>query len=271
MQVSQVLADFCTARSPQDWERKTGTRAKDWTLHQTLAHLVAGAELIWTATEATLQGQPATFPIAQRSELPALNAREIAAREHIPPPELTRQLLDLLNQCAARCQTLTPRELELSFAAPFYNRSLTVAEALGWQLMHPGAIHAAQLANGAGVKPLWTHYSPELAHRQMTRLFNIMSHSYWPERGGAIRASINFNVAGAGGGHWHLTLAPDGGACGESPAPRPALTLWLARLDTLYRLFTLQLRPGGALLRGQMLAWGNIALGLKIAYLFTPT
>jgi hypothetical protein len=271
-QVRRVLADFCAARSPQDWSRKTGSRAKDWTLRQTLAHLVAGAELIWAATEATLQGQPAVFPgITQRSELPALNAREIAAREHIPPSELAGQLLDVLNQCAERCLSLSARELALPISAPFYNRPLTVAEALGWQLAHPGLVHAAQLANGAGVKPLWIHYSPELLQCQMTRFFNVMSHSYWPERGGELRASVNFRVAGPGGGQWHIILAPDGGSANEGAASRPVLTLWFARMDTLCRLMTLQLQPMGALLRGQMLMWGNVRLGLRLSHLFTPT
>ncbi len=272
IQVSRVLTDFFAARTPGDWERKTGQRAKDWTLQETLAHLTATAQGIYAATEATLDGLPVSFPgITRRADLAAYNARAIAARGHLTPSALAGDLLAIFDRCAGLCAALTARELALSFVAPFYNRPLTVAEALGWQLTHPGIVHAAQVANGAGVRPLWTHYSPGLLHRQMTRFFNIMSHSYWPERGGDLRASLNFNVAGPGGGRWHLTLAPDGGSAGEGAAARPALTLWLANMDVLCRLMTLQIRPLGALLRGQMLAWGNIPLGFRVPYLCTPT
>ena len=46
-QVRRVLADFVAARSPRDWSRKTERRAKGWTLHQTLSHLAATAEVLY--------------------------------------------------------------------------------------------------------------------------------------------------------------------------------------------------------------------------------
>jgi hypothetical protein len=33
----------------------------------------------------------------------------------------------------------------------------------------------------------------------------------------------------------------------------------------------IQVGPVGAIVRGQMLAWGDIGLGFKIPYLFIPT
>ena len=108
-------------------------------------------------------------------------------------------------------------------------------------------------------------------HRQLTRFFDIMSHSYWPERGGELRASINFVISGPGGGRWHVTAAPNGGEAGEGAAPRPALTVWTRSADSLCRLMMLQVSIVGAMVRGEMLAWGNYGLGFKIPHLFVPT
>jgi len=269
--VRRVLADFIAARSPEDWGRKTERRAKGWTLHQTLAHLAATAEVLYQATENTLRGLPVSFPLSRRTELAAFNERSIAERLQISPRNLGETLFAVLERCAERCASLSSRELALTIPAPFYNRPLAVAEALGWQLIHPGMVHAAQLANGAGVAPLWVQYSPELMHRQITRLLSIMSHSYWPERGGDLRASINFVVSGPGGGRWHVTAAPDGGEAGEGATPRPALTVWTRSANSLCRLMMSQVSIVGAMMRGQMLAWGNYGLGFKIPYLFVPT
>lgn len=270
-QVRRVLADFVAARSPEDWGRKTERRAKGWTLHQTLAHLVATAEVIHRATEDTLRGLPVSFPLSRRTELAAFNERSITERLHISPRNLGETLVAVLERCAERCPSLSPRELALTIPAPFYNRPLAVAEALGWQLIHPGMVHAAQLANGAGVAPLWIYYPPELMHRQITRLLSIMSHSYWPERGGDLRASINFTVSGPGGGRWRMTVDPEGGSTDEGAATRPALTVWTPSAHALCQLLMIQVSPVGALMRGQMLAWGNLGLGFKIPYLFIPT
>ncbi len=270
--VRRVLVDFVAARAPNDWGRKTERRAKGWTLHQTLAHLAATAEAMHGAMESTLAGLPVSIPgITHRAELADYNAREIAARQSAAPQTLVEQLLEVLDRCASRCASLTARDLALTIPVPFYNRPVTVAESLGWQLIHPGLVHAAQLANGAGIAPLWVHYPPDLMQRQLTRFFNTMSHSYWPERGGDLRAGINFIVAGPGGGRWHVTAAPNGGEAGEGATPRPALTVWTRSAHSLCRLMMLQVSIVGAMVRGEMLAWGNYGLGFKIPYLFVPT
>ena len=271
-QVRRVLADFVAARSPEDWGRKTERRAKGWTLHQTLAHLVATAEAMHEAMEAAINGRPVSIPgITRRTELASYNTCEILAREGLPPQALADALYAIFDRCAGRCASLTGHKLTLAFPVPFYNRPLTVAEALGWQLMHPGIVHAAQLANGAGVEPLWIHYAPELMRRQITRFFNTMSRSYWPERGGDLRASINFVVSGPGGGRWQLTVDPEGGSMSEGAAPRPALTVWTRSANSLCRLMMLQVSIIGAMVRGEMLAWGNLGLGFRIPHLFVPT
>lgn len=272
VQVRRIIADFVAARSSHDWECKTGKRAKDWTLHQTLAHLAASAKDIQEATSDALAGRPiAIVGVSRRDDLPVYNEREIAVRQDSAPQALAENLFATLDRCAEYCRTLTPQQLTLPVSLPVYNRPLTVAEALGWQLAHPGVVHAAQLANGAGVKPLWCHYAPEVMHRQLTRFLHLMSHSYWPERGGDVSASLNFIVAGPGGGRWYITMAPDGGSVGEGAHPHPALSVWTRNTDALCRLLMIQTSIVGAMARGQMLAWGDLRLGLRIPHLFIPT
>jgi hypothetical protein len=107
--------------------------------------------------------------------------------------------------------------------------------------------------------------------RQLTRFFQVMSHSYWPERGGDRTAVINFNIRGSGGGHWHIGLDSDGGSVGEGHLERPNLTLHFANPDAFCSLFTVQLSPMRGLLTRKVFAWGNIPLAFKLSRLFAPT
>jgi hypothetical protein len=148
---------------------------------------------------------------------------------------------------------------------------LSVAELIGNQLAHPVLVHGAQLANGIGIEPLWRHFSADLMQRQLTRFFHVMSHSYWPERGGKLAAVINFNIRGSGGGPWHIRLDSDGGSMGEGQLERPNLTLHFANPDAFCSLFTVQLSPMRGLLTRKVFAWGNIPLAFKLSRLFAPT
>ena len=146
---------------------------------------------------------------------------------------------------------------------------MSVAELLGGQLSHPGIVHGAQLTRPVGAKPLWSHYSGDFLHRQLTRSFVLMSHAYWPERGKNLVAHLNIYVRDFG--TWHVTMNPQGGTYGEGLVKQPNLTLWLPNGETLCRFFTLDLQPLPALLSGKMFAWGNLILGLRLPSLFMPT
>jgi len=271
-ELSAHLVGFLAAVSPSDWARPTDRHPGAWTLREALAHVVAFADGLLRSLEGALAGDPYAWPdLTSREDLPAVNARDIADRSHLGAKELVGNLTDTLDRTVGIAARLNPRQLKLSVKVAAYNRSLVVAELLGFQLVHPGIVHAAQLANGFGVKPLWVRYPPELMHRQLTRLFSIASHSYWPERGGDRVASINLIVGGPAGGRWFLSMNPDGGSSGEGRAEHQALTVRAANAAALCRAFTFQVSPLRAALTGQMLAWGDLRLLLRMPHLFAPT
>lgn len=271
-ELSAHLARFLAAVSPSDWDRPTDRHPGAWTLRETLAHVVAFADGLLRVLEGTLAGNPYAWPgLTSREDLPAVNARDIAGRSHLAARELVGNLTGAFDRTARIAARLSPSQLALSVMVPAYNRPLAVAELLGLQLAHAGIVHAAQLANGFGVKPLWVRYPPELMHRQLTRLFNVVSHSYWPERGGDRVASINLIVGGPGGGRWFLIMNADGGSAGEGRADHPALTVRAPNAAALCRNFTFQISPLRAALTGQMLAWGDLRLLLRMPYVFAPT
>jgi hypothetical protein len=269
-QLRLIFEDFFEPLTWADWKRPTGSRPQDWTLKQTLIHVAAVAEWFYRMIDDTLEGEPVEIPgLKTRADLRAVNAREIEDQAHVLPEVLVERLLDTLEQTATRVSGLTPEQLALAVPAPFYNRPMTVSEVFGSQLSHAGIVHAGQLAKGANSSPVWERYTPEMMCRQVARFFAQFSHSYWPERGGDLRAAINFNVGGCG--LWQVTVAPDGGTYGQDALPQADLTIWTRSADVFCRLMTMQLRPLVAAVTGQAFAWPNPLFALRLLPLFTPT
>jgi hypothetical protein len=271
-----ILAEFCDAvlTSKIADEQQASVRrkeSKEWTFHQTLAHVTAAAEFYQQALEITLSGTTFSPQMQKRTDLPAINDHEIAARQHLTRHALTQDLLRAFKQTAQRVQTLTPEALTQQVNVPLFNRPLTIAEILDMQLVHPGVLHAAQLTNGVGMKPLWVHCTSELMHHQITRLFQTMALVYWPERGGDLQASINFIIGGQGGGRWSLTIQPSGGSYSEHTVRHAALTIWARNTHALCQFVTNQESALSALWKGKLLIWGDMRLGLKLSWLFSPT
>jgi mycothiol maleylpyruvate isomerase-like protein len=267
-----ILMTFFAGIRPEDWGRYTEPNERGWTLRECLAHVTAIAESWQGAVRQTLAGGPVSYPgLTRRTDLPHFNQQAIAARQHTPPLTLLEQLLSLLEEIADQAAALSSDQLRLEVPCPAYNRPLTVAEMIGCQIAHVGIVHGAQLPNAVLAPPIWIRCSPELLSRLITYFFHQMSHSYWPERGGDLRANINFYVSGKGGGRWYLTLDPDGGTGGAGSLPRPALILWSSSPDTLCKLFTGQITPMRTVLTGQVLGLGNLRLGFRLPVLLTPT
>ena len=258
------------AEKQQEPRRKK--ESKEWNFHQTLAHVTAAAEIYQQALEATLNKSVFAYPHMQkRIDLPALNEHEIAARHHLTTQELAQNLLKIFECMAQMAGTLTPDMLAQHVTIPIFNRSITVAELLDMQIVHPGVLHAAQLSNAVGMMPLWVQYTSEFMHRQITRFFQVMALVYWPERGGDLQASINFIVAGPGGGRWSVALCPSGGYCSEQSVQHAALTIWMRNTHALCQFMTNQESALSALCKGKLLIWGDVRLGWKLSWLFSPT
>jgi hypothetical protein len=270
--VRGLIRSFFGQVKAEDWERPTESRPTGWTLKQAFCHIVAAAEMFDKALEGIFNN-PETYlpPLRNRKELSAFNQREIEQRQDLPPEYLLQIFLESLVSTESRVEKLSQSDFEKPVPLNVYNRPLSVAELIGNQLAHPVLVHGAQLANGIGVDPLWRSFSADLMQRQLTRFFHIMSHSYWPERGGKLTAVINFNIRGSGGGHWHIRLDSDGGSVGKGQLERPSLTLHFANPDAFCSLFTVQLSPMRGLLTRKVFAWGNIPLAFKLSRLFAPT
>jgi hypothetical protein len=266
-ELKRIFADFFANVS--DWSRPTEKNGGGWTMHQVTAHLATVATFYQLAIEATLNGiQPTVENYTARTDLHAFNDAEIARRENLPPQALIEELFRAFDASMACAESLTPAQLSMTMPVFVYNRPLSVAAFLGAQLAHPGIIHGAQIANGAGAKPIWTHYSQDMMRRQLSRYFSLISYAYWPERGGDLRATLNFRIRGSG--VWHLILNPDGGGWGEGAGANAAFTLWATNADIFCEMFTLQRDVIGTILTGKAFAWGNILLGFKMPTLFLP-
>jgi len=271
LEVKRLYANFFAARSPADWERHTEPNQRGWTLRETVAHLDAAGKVYLDTLDATLnQGPGYFFGELTRADLPAWNRREIDARAPRPITEICESFLNTLQKTADDFAHLSPAALHQSAIVPFYQRPITVGELLGSQATHPGLVHGAQVANGAGVAPLWRQFPSEMLHRQITRFLHLMALSYWPERGGELRATLEFSAAGPGGGQWHMTLTPAGCEVAEGALRGATLQLKFRSADALCRTFTQQLSPTRALLTAQCWAWGDVRLGFRMGRLFNP-
>jgi hypothetical protein len=270
-EVRDVFATFFAARKQTDWEQHTEKFNRGWTLRETVAHLDAVAQAYQHAITCALVGETYSFPgITQRTELPSWNRIQIEARASIPISTIFDSFLNRLQQAEELAAHLEPAVMTQTTHVPFYHRPITIGELLGGQAAHPGMVHGAQVANGAGVTPLWVHFSPEMLSRQITRFFHLMSLAYWPKRGGNLRAVVTLSVAGPGGGDWYVTMTPEESTAGEGKQPRPTLRIWFRNADALCRALTLQISPLKALLTAQAFAWGDLRLGFQMGWLFNP-
>ena len=268
--VHDLFANLFPQLTATDWQRSTENEG--WTLHETIAHLDAAAEGYQQTIEAILSNQPLDFAsmgIQRRQDLPIWNAEQNVARMQRPLPDLCTSFLTRLQTAADSAAQRQPTELQQTHPFPFYNRDISLAELYGGQATHPGLVHAAQVAHGANVPPLWRHYDSALLQRQITRMLHLVSLSYWPQQGN-LQATINLVVPRQASWHWHLTL--QGCDVGEGKGKRPSLTLWFRSFDTLCHVLTLQISPLQAVFTAQVFAWGRkLPLAFRLAPLFNPT
>ena len=89
-----------------------------------------------------------------------------------------------------------------------YNRPVKIVEALSIIMIHAGLFHSAQVAEPAGLPPLWTQLSPEIRHRVIGRTMRAFSLLVPPDIGGPLRTTLVFRVDGPGGGEWYVELSP---------------------------------------------------------------
>lgn|GEM_PF-6547163 len=136
------------------WTQSTGENPDDWTLHQTLAHVVSVAESLNQVIEAVQQDQQPNFKgITRPSDLVGWNRGQIAQLSQHPPSELITRLLASVKQAAQYAGVLSAEQLTRKIDFPAYNRPAPVLNLLHWQHSHTGIVHAAQLGHDANMAP----------------------------------------------------------------------------------------------------------------------
>ncbi|MEM7344245.1 MAG: maleylpyruvate isomerase N-terminal domain-containing protein [Chloroflexota bacterium] len=270
--VQDVFADNFSVIDDNSWSRKTEANEQGWTLHETICHLDTVSKTYLAMIEAAVADQTYTLPqVTTRADFPRWMAQEIERRSHLTPQDNIAAFLETLQQTASFAETLSSEDLAKKTNFFGYNQMISVAELLGAQSAHPAIVHGAQVACGARIDPLWHHLPPDLIQRQLTHLFRQMALVYWPERGGALQATITFIIAGEGGGRWQLTLSPEGATAKQGAPKRSDVTLWFRTADTYCQVITLQLSPFHAVLTGRSFVWGKVWLALRLKNLFSVT
>ncbi|MEM6284563.1 MAG: hypothetical protein AAF787_20405 [Chloroflexota bacterium] len=268
-----ALAEFLHHVPADGWKNPTGTRDRDWTLHEALAHVVSVARLFNEAITAALTETPLFLPnFTQREHLQEWNMVQIAALVKTSPAELISMLFKELNVARDHAKTLSPQQMAMTVAVPVYNRPLTVRDLIDFQLSHAGNVHAAQLPRAIGAPPLWTRYSDPLTQRQLDRFIRHFTVAYWHTLAPELYVKINMLVQHENeGGAWHLVAAPDGGLAGEGTLPDADYTVTFVDASTLFGVFTVAVPLKEALSSGAMTTSDDWRKVFKVLRYFSAT
>jgi hypothetical protein len=269
-EVRRIYAGFFAGLAEADWDKPVRRGPKEWTLHETVAHLCAlnGAGL--ESINHTLRGEPYTFRgLDSRYELNAYNRKGIDEYLGLPMNELCTKALDILHEAANIAHGLTEIQAGLTSQMSIYNRPVSIVEGLSIINFHAGLIHSAQVAEPAGQPPLWMQLSPEIRHRMIGRVMRAFSLLYRFDIGGSLRAALVFRVDGPGGGEWYVDLAPEAATSGEGAVEHPKLLIHMRETAVFCRMLTGRLNLPVALISGAMKLRGDLRLFFRMGTLFS--
>ena len=139
-EVRRIYARFLARLDEISWDKPVKGGGKEWTLHETVAHLCAlnGAGL--EAIKHGLHGEPYTFSgLDSRYEFNAFNRKGIDEHLDLPKNELSAEFLDILDEAANIARNLQPGQAELTMQMPIYNRPVRIVEALSIIMFHAGS------------------------------------------------------------------------------------------------------------------------------------
>jgi len=269
-EVRRIYAEFFATLDETNWDKPVKGGSKEWTLHETIAHLCAlnGAGL--ESIKHTLRGETYTFVgLDTRYEFNAFNRKGIDDHLDIFMKELRTKLLGILDEAARIARDLQPDQTELTMQMAIYNRPVRIVEALSIIMIHAGLFHSAQVAEPAGLPPLWTQLSPEIRHRVIGWVLRAFSLLYRRDIGGSMHDTLVFRVDGAGGGEWYVNVSPDAPTSGEGVVEHPSLLIHLRDTAVFCRMLTGRINLPLALIRGEMKLRGNLRLFLRMSTLFS--
>lgn len=258
---------------PQAWNQPTGERPKDWTMHQTLAHVVAVAQTFNRAVEQTLGGEAfAIEGMTAREQLGDWNTREIARLGALPPRTLAALLDAEFTRAIGFIEPVMANAAQ-TVVVPVYNRAAPLPNLLAWQLSHGGIIHAAQLMRPLAQPPLWEQYPLEMQQRQVSRFLLNFSWAYWQQANPAdFVAVVEMHISGEHGGTWQLIAAGDGGDVHMGSAQTPTVRLVFNAPKTLFEMFTASLNLRDALKQGALRFEGmGMSDAMNLLRYFSPS
>ncbi len=270
-EVHRIYSRFFATQDEASWDKPVNGNPKEWTLHETVAHLCAlhGAGL--ESVKHALRGEPYTFiGLEDRYQLNAYNRKGIDDHLDIPMKELCAKFLDIHNEAAQIARDLRPDQTGLlTSQMPFYNRPVSIVEALGIMTFHAGLIHTAQVVESTGLTPLWEQLSPEIRHRLIGRVMRAFSLLYRRDIGGSLNATLVFRVDGPGAGEWYVNLSPDVSTSGEGVVDHPNLVIHLRDTTFFCQMLTGRFNLLVGLISGRMKLRGDLRLFLRMDTLFS--
>jgi len=253
------------------WGHRSGRGRDAWTLHDIVGHMAAIAESANDTAAAALgetAGPPADLP--DREAVAAWN-QEWVERTRAQPTIITvDRLVGALEEAAVRAESLAAPDAARSIRIPTYAWPVRVDEALSVQVSHALIAHGAQFAAAAGLEPPWAHLGPDPRHRALERLVQQLTVLYDPARGGDLRALVEFEIGGAGGGAWWLSIAPEEVRAGRGAVARPTVTFRIANTSVAFVLFSNRLNLPAALLSRRLRLRGDLRLALRFSELVEP-
>ncbi len=270
LDVRRIYAQFFAGLDTTRWDKPVKGSPAEWDLHETVAHLCAlnGAGL--ESVKNTLRGEPYTFVgLDSRYMFNAYNRKGINDHLAIPMADLCANLLDIIDSAASIARDLRPDQADITAQMPIYNRPVKIVEALGIIMIHTGLFHSAQVAEPAGVPPLWTQLSPELRHRTIGRTCRAFSLLYRHDIGDPLRTTLAFRIDGAGGGEWYVALSPEAPTSGEGVVDHPGLVIRLRETAVFCQMLTSRLNLPIALILGKLKLRGDLRLFLRMNKLFS--
>ena len=269
-EIRQIYSQFFTALKESDWDKPVKGGPKEWTLHETIAHLVALSGAGLDSVKHTLRGEPYIFVgLETRYQLNAFNRKGIDDRLDVPMKELCGQFLTILDEAGNIARMLQPDQTELTAYMSIYNRPVTILEALTIITIHAGVFHSAQVAEPAGLPPLWMQLSPEIRHRMFGGTMLAFSLLYRGDIGGSLNATIAYRIDGPGGGEWQVVVSPQRSTSSEGIANRPDIEIHLRGTNVACQLLTDRLNLPLALVRGDVKLSGDLRLFLRMNTLFS--
>jgi len=226
--VHQIYSRFFVGLDESDWDKPVKGSPKEWNLHKTVAYLVAlnGAGL--ESIKHTLRGEHYTFVgLEDRYKFNAYNGKGIDDNLNIPMKELCTKALDIIDKAALSARTLRPNQTKITRQMPIHNQPVSIAAALSIITFHTELSHSAQVAEPAGVPPLWTQHSPDFRDHVVGRVMRALSLLYRLDFGGSLCDAILFRIDGSDGGEWYVRLSPDAPTSGEGVVEHPGLVIHL--------------------------------------------